>query len=159
MKFIFHEDIFSRLFCLVYFCLVLNKTIAATSRVYPLPSNVCSTARLAARPHALRPCARQPSGCHFNSRHFFCSGFYEGREMRNEAKKKKREIFLLRLKHPLLFPPAFIVCADGDGSAHGTEHLPALCAERHPAAAAEHGRSRGIGCHGGASNCEFNVTT
>ena len=27
---------------------------------------VCSTARLASRPHALRPCARQPRGCHFN---------------------------------------------------------------------------------------------
>ena len=31
-----------------------------------LPNHVCSTARLAARPHALRPCARQPRGCHFN---------------------------------------------------------------------------------------------
>ena len=54
------------MFCLVYFCLVLNKTTAVTSRVYPLPNNVCSTARLAARPHALRPCARQPRGCHCN---------------------------------------------------------------------------------------------
>ena len=26
--------------------------------------HVCSTARLAARPHALRPCARLPRGCH-----------------------------------------------------------------------------------------------
>ena len=42
------------MFCLVYFCLVLNKTTAATSRVYLLPNNVCSTACLAARPHALR---------------------------------------------------------------------------------------------------------
>jgi hypothetical protein len=33
VKYIFHEDIFSDLFCLVYFCLVLNKTPAATSRV------------------------------------------------------------------------------------------------------------------------------
>ena len=63
MKYIFHEDIFSNMFCLVYFCLVLNKTTAATSRVYPLPNNVCSAARLAARPHAWRPCARQPRGC------------------------------------------------------------------------------------------------
>jgi len=66
MKYIFHEDIFSHLFCLVYFCLVLNKTTAATRRVDPLPNNVCSTARLAARPHALLPCARQPRGCHYN---------------------------------------------------------------------------------------------
>ena len=29
------------------------------------PNNVCFTV-LAARPHALRPCARQPRGCHFN---------------------------------------------------------------------------------------------
>ena len=39
-----YKDIFSHLFCLVYFCLVLNKTTAATSRVYPcnnpLPNNV-----------------------------------------------------------------------------------------------------------------------
>jgi hypothetical protein len=67
VKYIFHEDIFSDLFCLVYFCLVLSKTTAATSRGYPSSNHVCSTARLAARPHALRPCARQPRGCHFNS--------------------------------------------------------------------------------------------
>jgi hypothetical protein len=34
--------------------------------VFPLPNNDCSTVRLASRPHALRPCARQPRGCHFN---------------------------------------------------------------------------------------------
>ena len=67
MKYIFHEDIFSHLFCLVYLCLVLNKTTTDTSRVYPLPNNVCSTARLATRPHALHPCACQTRGCHFNS--------------------------------------------------------------------------------------------
>jgi hypothetical protein len=66
VKYIFHEDIFSDLFCLVYFCLVLSKTAAATSRGDPSTNHVCSTARLAARPHALRPCARQPRGCHFN---------------------------------------------------------------------------------------------
>jgi hypothetical protein len=32
----------------------------------PATNHVCSTARLAARPHALRTCARQPRGCHFN---------------------------------------------------------------------------------------------
>jgi hypothetical protein len=67
VKYIFHEDIFSDLFCLVYFCLVLSKTAAATSRWYPSTNHVCSTVRLAARPHALRPCARQPRGCHYNS--------------------------------------------------------------------------------------------
>ena len=66
VKYTFPEDMFSDLFCLVYFCLVLNKTTPATSRVYPLPNNVCSTVRLAARPHAFRPCARQPRGCYFN---------------------------------------------------------------------------------------------
>jgi hypothetical protein len=60
------EDIFSDLFCLVYFCLVLSKTTAATSSGHPSTHHVCSTACLAARPHALRPCARQPRGCHCN---------------------------------------------------------------------------------------------
>jgi hypothetical protein len=36
VKYIFHENTFTDLSCLVYFCLVLNKTTAATSRVYPL---------------------------------------------------------------------------------------------------------------------------
>ncbi len=68
MKYIFHETIFTDLFCLVYFCLVLNKTTAATSRVYPLQTCLLhSPPSLAARPHALRPCARQTRGCHFNS--------------------------------------------------------------------------------------------
>ena len=31
----------------------------------PSSKHVCSTARLAARPHALRPCACLPRGCHF----------------------------------------------------------------------------------------------
>jgi hypothetical protein len=34
-------------------------------RGYPSSKHVCSTARLTARPHALRPCARQPRGCHY----------------------------------------------------------------------------------------------
>jgi hypothetical protein len=33
-------------------------------RGHPSSKHVCSTARLTARPHALRPCARQPRGCH-----------------------------------------------------------------------------------------------
>ncbi len=41
-----------------YFCLVLNKTAADASRRDPLQKHVCSTARLATRPHALRPCPR-----------------------------------------------------------------------------------------------------
>jgi hypothetical protein len=38
-------------------------------RGYPSSKHVCSTARLTARPHALRPCACQPRGCHFKSGH------------------------------------------------------------------------------------------
>jgi hypothetical protein len=34
--------------------------------VYPSSNHVCSTARLASRQHALRPCVRQPRGCHCN---------------------------------------------------------------------------------------------
>ena len=41
VKYIFNEDIFSDLFCLVYFCLVLNKNHRGTIHVYPLPNNVC----------------------------------------------------------------------------------------------------------------------
>jgi hypothetical protein len=36
-------------------------------RGYPSSKHVCSTARLAARLHALRPCARQPRGYHYKS--------------------------------------------------------------------------------------------
>ncbi len=43
-----------------------SKPAARAPLFFLLPNNVCSTARLAARPHALRPCARQPRGCHFN---------------------------------------------------------------------------------------------
>jgi hypothetical protein len=46
--------------------LTFSKPAAHAPLLIPLPNNVCSTARLAARPHALRPCARQPRGCHFN---------------------------------------------------------------------------------------------
>jgi hypothetical protein len=38
-------------------------------RGYPSSKHVCSTARLTARPHALRPCARQPRGCHLKYDH------------------------------------------------------------------------------------------
>ena len=51
-----------------------SKPAARAPLFFLLPNNVCSTARLAARPHALRPCARQPRGCHFNwSWPFECS--------------------------------------------------------------------------------------
>ena len=67
VKYIFHENTFTDLSCLVYFCLVLNITTAATSRVYPFQNMFAARlTRLASRPHALRPCTRQPRGCHFN---------------------------------------------------------------------------------------------
>jgi hypothetical protein len=71
-----------KIYRLVYFCLVLSKTAAATSRGYPSANHVCSTARLAARPHALRPCARQPRGCHFNLKE---GGGGEGERERERA--------------------------------------------------------------------------
>jgi hypothetical protein len=50
-----------------HFCLVLNKTTAAASSWYPSSKHVCCPAYLAARAHALRPCAFQPRGCSYNS--------------------------------------------------------------------------------------------
>ena len=43
--------------------LIFSKQTRAC-RGYPSSKHVCSTACLTARPHALRPCARQPRGCH-----------------------------------------------------------------------------------------------
>ena len=66
VKYIFHENIFTDLFCLVFFCLVLNKTTAATSRVLPLFKQCLFHSPPSARPHVLRPCVCQPRGCHCN---------------------------------------------------------------------------------------------
>ena len=48
--------------------LIFSKQTRAC-RGHPSSKHVCSTARLTARPHALRPCARQPRGCHCKWHH------------------------------------------------------------------------------------------
>jgi hypothetical protein len=52
----------------IYFliCFVWLSEIKQSQLRVSFSKHVCSTARLAARPHALRPCARQPRGCHYN---------------------------------------------------------------------------------------------
>ena len=53
---------------LVFLSVLIFSKPTRACRGYPSSKHVCSTARLTARPHALRPCARLPRGCHFNSR-------------------------------------------------------------------------------------------
>ena len=53
--------------------LIFSKPTRAC-RGYPSSKHVCSTARLTARPHALRPCARLPRGCHYKwNEHLYSS--------------------------------------------------------------------------------------
>jgi hypothetical protein len=55
VKYIFHQEVFSDLFCLVYLCIVLIKTTAATSRDHPLQT---MSVPQSAYPHVRMPGAR-----------------------------------------------------------------------------------------------------
>ena len=49
---------------LVFLLVLIFSKPTRACRGYPSSKHVCSTARLVARPHALRPCACLPRGCH-----------------------------------------------------------------------------------------------